>query len=94
MPLPVIINSIVCIVGTVIGVLFAGASLISIANMNVSWVGFLIVAALLVPIMFVVSGIGLWLAYDRASLSIIIGLVSLPWLYGVGFVLFILISFD
>ena len=63
MPLPVIINSIVCIVGTVIGVLFAGASLISIANMNVSWVGFLIVAALLVPIMFVVSGIGLWLAY-------------------------------
>src|SRR6266498_4417875 len=52
MQLALIINSIVCVLGTIVGVLFAGASIISIANMTVPWSGVLIVAALLVPVTF------------------------------------------
>jgi len=44
------------VLGTIGGLLFAGASIISIANMTVPWRGPLIVAALLVPVAFVVSG--------------------------------------
>lgn len=58
MRLTLIINSIVSVVGTVVGVLFAGASIISIANMTVPWREVLLVAALLIPGMFLVSGIG------------------------------------
>lgn len=94
MPLPIIINSIVCILGTVIGVLFAGASIISIANMTVSWRDRLLIAAFFVPILFAVSGISVWLAYDRVSLPIVIGLISLPWLYSGVFVVLMLIAFE
>ena len=90
MRLTLIINSIVCVVGTIVGVLFAGASIISIANMTVPWRGALIVAALLVPVAFVVSGVGAWLA---GSTQVAIGLVALPWIYGVVFVLLMLVSF-
>ena len=90
MQLTLIINSIVCVVGTIVGVLFAGASIISIANMTVPWRGMLIVAALLVPVAFVVSGIGAWLA---GSPQVAIGLIALPWIYGVVFVLLMLVSF-
>jgi hypothetical protein len=94
MSLTVVINGIVCVLGAVIGLLFAGASIISIANMKVPWSGLLVVAALLIPVMFVVSGIGTWLIYGRASLPIVISFVTLPWLYGTVFVLLMLISFD
>jgi hypothetical protein len=90
MRLTLIINSIVCVVGTIVGVLFAGASIISIANMTVPWRGMLIVAALLIPVAFAVSGIGAWLA---GSTQIAIGLVALPWVYAVVFVLLMLVSF-
>ena len=88
----VIINSIVCLIGAVAGVLFASGSIISIANMMVSWAGFLLVAAVLVPVLFVVSGIGAWLAYAWASFPVVISLVELPWLYLVVFVLLMLVS--
>lgn len=94
MPPPVIVNGLVCVAGTVLGVLFAGASIISIANMKVPWVSLLLVAALLVPVMFVVSGVGVGIAYGRVPPSIVFGLVALPWLYGAGFVLLMLRSFD
>ena len=93
MQLTLIINSIVCVVGTIVGVLFAGASIISIANMTVPWRGALLVAALLVPIAFVVSGIGAWLAYGQGSTQVAIGLIAMPWVYGVVFVLLMLVSF-
>jgi len=86
-----IINSIVCVLGTLAGLLFAGGSIISIANMDVPWRGLLLVAALLVPVSFVVSGVGAWLA--RGSTQITVGLIALPWLYGVLFVLLMLKSF-
>ncbi|MFL5800162.1 MAG: hypothetical protein ACJ8CR_00165 [Roseiflexaceae bacterium] len=93
MHLTLIINSIVCVVGSVVGLLFAGGSIVSIANMTVPWRGWLVVAALLVPIAFVVSGIGAWLAYGQGSTQAAIGLVALPWLYGVVFVLLMVVSF-
>ena len=94
MPLLPIINSVVCVVGTLAGVLFAGASIISIANMTVPWRVALLVAAMLIPVMFVVSGIGTWFAYGRASQPFTIGLVALPWVYGLVFVVVMYFSFD
>ena len=93
MQLALIINSIVCVVGAIVGVLFAGASIISIANMTVPWRGLLVVAALLVPVAFVVSGIGAWLAYNQGAGQVAIGLVAMPWLYAVIFVLLMIVSF-
>ena len=93
MQLALIINSIVCVVGTIVSVLFAGGSIISIANMTVPWVGALIVAAILVPVMFVVSGIGAWLANWNGAPQVAIGLIALPWVYGVVFVIAMLVSF-
>ena len=93
MQLTLIINSIVCVVGTIVGVLFAGASIISIANMTVPWRGALIVAALLVPVTFVVAGIGAWVANGRGSSQVAIGFIAMPWIYGVIFVIAMLVSF-
>jgi hypothetical protein len=93
MHLIVVINAIVCVVGSVLGLLFAGASIISIANMTVPWRGWLLVAALLVPVAFVVSGIGVWLADAQGATQVAIGLVALPWLYAVVFVILMLASF-
>ena len=93
MQLTLIINSIVCVVGTVIGMLFAGASIISIANMTVPWRGMLVVAALLVPVAFVISGVGAWLANGQGAEELAIGLIALPWVYGLSFVACMLVSF-
>jgi hypothetical protein len=90
MHLALIINSIVCVVGAIVGGMFALASIISIANMTVPWTGALIVAALLVPVAFVVSGVGVWLV---GSPQLAIGLIALPWVYGLVFVGAMLISF-
>lgn len=93
MHLTLIINSVVCLGGTVLGLLFAGASIISIANMDVPWNGLLIIAALLIPVAFVISGIGAWWANAHGSTQVAIGLVALPWVYGALFVLLMLVSF-
>ena len=90
MHLALIINSIVCVVGAIVGGMFALASIISIANMTVPWTGALIVAALLVPVAFVVSGVGVWLV---GSSQVVIGLIALPWAYGLVFVALMLFSF-
>jgi hypothetical protein len=88
-----IINSIVCVVGTIGGLLFAGGSIVSIANMTVPWRGLLVVAALLVPVAFLVSGVGAWLAYGQGSAQVAIAFVALPWVYAVIFVLLMVVSF-
>jgi hypothetical protein len=88
-----IINGVVCVVGAIVGLLFAGASIVSIANMTVPWRGALIPAVLAIPALFVVSGIGAWLASGRGASEVAIGLIALPWVYGVGFVLVMLASF-
>ena len=94
MRLTVIINSVVCLVGAVLAGLFTGGSVVSIATMQVPWAGALLVAALLLPVAFLVSGIGAWLAYGWGTPQLVIGLVALPWLYSVALVLAMLISFD
>jgi hypothetical protein len=88
-----IINSVVCLAGVMVGTLFAGASIISIANMKVSWAAALLVAAFLVPISFVISGIGAWLAYHWNLSKTAIGLIALPWVYTALFVVAMLLSF-
>ncbi len=93
MVLTLIINSIVCLVGAVAGVLFAGGSVISIANMKVSWSGLLLVAALCVPGAFVVSGFSAWLAYYLGNTQFAVGLIAFPWVYGLLFVVLMLVSF-
>ncbi len=94
MRLTLIINSFVCLGGTAAGLLFAGGSIISIANLNVPWQQLLLVAALLLPVAFVVSGIGSWLAYTYGFAHLVIGLIALPWLYLLVFVILMLISFQ
>ena len=93
MHLALIINSIVCVVGTIVGLLFAGGSIVSIANMTVPWIEKLLIAALLVPISFTVSGIGAWVAFGLGSSQFAIGLIALPWLYTLAFIILMLISF-
>jgi hypothetical protein len=93
MRLTLIINSVVCVVGALAGLLFAGGSIVSIANMTVPWAGKLVVAALLVPAAFVVSGIGAWVAYGQGFNQAAVGLVALPWVYALVFVVLMLVSF-
>lgn len=88
-----IINSLVCVLGTFAGLVFAGASAISIANMTVPWRGPLVIAAFLVPVMFVVSGIGAWIAHAWESSQATTILIAMPWVYGVVFVIAMLLSF-
>jgi hypothetical protein len=80
-------------VGTILGILFAGGSIISIANMTVPWSNILLVTALLVPATFMVSGIGAWLFVGWGFPQIAIGLIAFPWLYIVVFSALMLVSF-
>lgn len=50
-------------------------------------------AALLVPVAFVVSGVGAWLADARGATQLAVGLIALPWAYGLAFVAAMLVSF-
>jgi hypothetical protein len=93
MHLTLIVNSVVCVLGTLLGLMFAGGSIVSIANMTVPWRDKLLVAALLVPGVFAGSGIGAWLAYGWGSTRFAIGLIAFPWLYVVVFIFLMLISF-
>ena len=93
MQLALIINTVVCVAGVVLGLVFAMGSIISIANINVPWASWLLIAALLVPVMFLVSGVGAWVANARGISQIVIGLIALPWLYVTTFVLCMLASF-
>jgi hypothetical protein len=88
-----IINSIVCAIGAIVGLLFAGASIISIANMNVPWSGLLLVAAVLLPVTFLISGVGAWLANARGYSQLVTALIATPWVYSLGFVVVMLLSF-
>lgn len=94
MHLIIIINSIVCLGGIIMGLLFASGSIISIANMTVPWRDWLLGAALLLPMTFVIGAIGAWQADVRGATQLTIGFVAFPWLYIVVFVLLMLVSFE
>jgi hypothetical protein len=94
MQIALIINTIVCVLGVAGGLFLALASVISIANMTVPWTGALIVAAFLVPVTFLVSGVGSWIAHGRGADPLAMGLMAFPWVYGLLFVLAMWYSFD
>lgn len=54
------VNTVVSLIGVGLGAFLAVGSVISIANMQVSWAGLLLIMACGVPITFVISGIGAW----------------------------------
>ena len=83
------VNSAICLLGVLLGIFFASGSMISIANLKVAWSGILLIVAILVPVMFAVSGIGAWLVNP----SWINYLVGLPWAYLSLFILAMLVSF-
>ncbi|HEU4323521.1 MAG TPA: hypothetical protein VFS21_10280 [Roseiflexaceae bacterium] len=93
MDIAVLINIPVCVLGVIGAIWFAAASAISIANMTVPWRGALLVADLLVPVAFAVSGIGAWLAQSSGASGLAIGLIALPWVYGLAFVGAMLVTF-
>lgn len=88
-----VINTLVCVLGTFAGGLFAAASIISIANMTVPWREVLLVAAFLVPLAFVVSGVGAWVAYGWGYSGVAVGAIALPWVYALIFIVSMLMSF-
>jgi hypothetical protein len=88
-----IINTIVCILGFFGGGLFAGASIISIANMKVPWSSFLLVAAFIIPLMFLVSGVGAWIAYSWGYSGAVGWAIALPWIYALIFIILMFRSF-
>jgi hypothetical protein len=57
------------------------------------WRSFLLVAALFVPLSFVASGGGAWIANARGSSQLVIGLIAMQWLYLGVFMLLMLVSF-
>ncbi len=93
MGIAVLLNIAVCVLGVVGGIWFAAASAISIANMTVPWRGALLVAGLLVPVAFAVSGLGAWLAQSSGASALALGLIALPWVYGLAFVGAMLLTF-
>jgi hypothetical protein len=93
MHLTLIVNSIVCVVGTLLGLMLAAGSIVSIANVTIPWRDKLLVAALWVPGAFIVSGIGAWLADGWGFTQFALGLIAFPWLYAAVFILLMLMSF-
>lgn len=75
------INTTIAVLGVGAGLFLAMGSVMSIANMQVSWAAYLLLAAFAVPIMFGVSGIGAWVAHWMGWQRLIPWLVGLPWVY-------------
>ena len=51
------INTVVSVLGVLVGAFLAMGSVISIANMQISWSGALLVSAMLVPVAFAIPGL-------------------------------------
>ena len=87
------INTVVSVLGVLVGAFLAMGSVISIANMQISWSGALLVSAMLVPVAFAISGIGAWWAYSLDAYQWVHYLMALPWVYLVIFVMAMLVAF-
>ena len=87
------LNTLISIIGVFLGIFLASGSVISIANMQVSWAWLLLLAAFAVPVMFGISGIGAWLAYGFGALPWINYLIALPWVYLALFIAAMLLTF-
>ena len=87
------INTVVSVLGVLVGAFLAMGSVISIANMQISWSGALLVSAMLVPVAFAISGIGAWWAYSLDAYQWVHYLMALPWVYLVMFVMAMFVAF-
>ena len=87
------VNTVIALIGVVLGGMLAVGSVISIANMKVAWAGALLVAAFFVPVMFFISGAGVWIAHWLGASHYITALMALPWGYLALFIAAMLISF-
>jgi hypothetical protein len=87
------INTVVSLIGVGLGSFLAIGSVISIANMQVSWAGVLLIMAVGVPIAFAISGIGAWWAYSVSAVQFVTYLMVFPWVYLGVFVGAMLVSF-
>lgn len=90
----VLINTVISVAGVVLGIFVASGSVISIANMQVSWAAALLLVAFGIPVMFGISGIGVWLAYLFGGQPLIPYLIALPWGYSLLFVTAMLTTFN
>ena len=88
------INTVVSVLGILLGIFVASGSTISIANMQVSWAAGLLVAAFGVPVAFAVSGVGAWAVYLLGAPQLVGYLVAMPWVYLALFVVAMLVTFS
>ncbi len=86
------VNTVVSLIGVGLGAFLAMGSVISIANMQVSWAELLLIMAIGVPITFAISGIGAWWAYSANATELVTYLIALPWVYLTVFVAVMLVS--
>jgi hypothetical protein len=86
------VNTVVSLIGIGLGSFLAVGSVISIANMQKSWAGFLLIMAAGVPITFAISGIGGWWAYSANATELVTYLIAFPWVYLTVFVAVMLVS--
>lgn len=86
------VNTVVSLIGVGLGAFLAVGSVISIANMQLSWAGFLLIMAIGVPITFVISSIGGWWAYSESATQLVTYLIAFPWIYLTVFVVVMLVS--
>lgn len=87
------INTIVGVLGILLGVFIASGSVISIANMQVPWAPGLILMAFGVPVAFGISVIGAWAVHLLGAPQFVIYLVALPWVYLALFIAAMLLTF-
>ncbi|MBJ6610180.1 MAG: hypothetical protein JG718_07460 [Candidatus Thiothrix moscowensis] len=87
------VNTVISLLGIVLGIFVASGSAISIANMQVSWAAWLMVAAFGIPVAFGLSGIGAWLVHWFGASHLVIYLVAFPWVYFVLFIAAMLVTF-
>lgn len=87
------INTLVSVIGVLLGAFLAMGSVISIANMQVAWAGALLIAAFGVPLAFAMSGVGAWWAYAAGATQLITYLIAFPWVYLAVFIAAMLLSF-
>ena len=87
------INTLVSVIGVLLGAFLAMGSVMSIANMQVAWAGALLIAAFGVPLAFAISGIGAWWAYATGTTHLITYLIAFPWVYLAAFIAAMLLSF-
>ncbi len=87
------INTVVSVLGILLGVFIASGSTISIANMQVRWAVGLLLMAWGIPVIFGVSGVGAWVMYALAMHQLVLYWVALPWVYLALFVIAMLITF-